>query len=369
MEKATHDFLRESVEGALTRRLQGIDDDFEFARAQGMSNTSLREELVKDIDYLRTLVPQYTHRLNRRVSPLLRLPPEIFPNILCAAAPEREELISWLHLGHICHDLRSALLGMHALWADVVFDSDFRHVQEELLGRAGQSPICISIIYEDADSELFSAALRLLHRARSIDIQSEFPEHMDRIVQELEHGSYQSLEELRVWLDAPPTSSAESSLIWMSQPMIMAPKLRSLDLRNIILHVDLSSLRSLSLTLYSDEPIQDADTFITMLRLCIRLEHLEIDRWIPDCTALQNQPLVQPLLSLPHLMHLKMEQDPARILQFWPLLSIPTSASVDISFNEDFHDLHGSLERARKMRAFIAHTLIGWRDQDNQTRS
>ncbi|KZV60441.1 hypothetical protein PENSPDRAFT_759992 [Peniophora sp. CONT] len=357
MVKESSDTLRVWVEGALTRRLQEIDEDVRSTHDNGSSLAVIDENYAEDIVYLRGLIPQYARRFNRIRSPLLRLPPEILPEILNAAVSEPYFLSRWLRYGHICHDLRTALLGMRALWAEVVFNSRYIHVQEELLRRAGSSPVAIHI-HSSSTSKTMDMALKLLARARGISVQYLTWRDTSRITQSLTQGKFPSLRELRLYVDnanVPEFLEGPS----LDQNELVAPNLRVLVLHDMILPVNPSGLTSLSLSSSAtDTPFQNALSFTHMLRRCNNLESLALSDCIPECTVLTNLPLDEQPITLPRLSQLRISQDQSRILQLWSFMKIPVSASLDVSFSEQEPcDLGRLLLSGRALRAFITHIL------------
>ncbi|KZV60444.1 hypothetical protein PENSPDRAFT_759995 [Peniophora sp. CONT] len=347
MERSSQDRFRASVESALMCRVQDIGSDLEVARAQEKPKSTVLDQTSEDIVYLSSLVTDYTRHLNRLRSPLLRLPPEILPTVLNVVVSDtRPHLRGWIHLGHVCNVLRSVLLGMHALWADVVCDVQYAHVQKELLVRAGSCPILISLPHNPAPQHIVKA-LGLLNRAHSFGILSVPREKMDTIVEALGQGPFQSLERLSLCL-------SDTAISYKGHSPLVAPKLRALHLQNMILPIKSSTLTSLSLCLrYVHIPMQGARAFVGMLRRCAQLEDLKLDGWIPDCAVLQHEQQYESVVSLPRLVRITMRHGCTRILQFWSLLSIPTSTSVDLQFTDDPSNLQGLLEKSRTLRAFI----------------
>ncbi|VDC04812.1 unnamed protein product [Peniophora sp. CBMAI 1063] len=191
---------------------------------------------------------------------------------------------------------------------------------------------------------------------------------MDEIIRAMTHASLELLEELSLSQLGPPTSfSLETDpAVSPVRGMLKAPNLRSLCLCNMTIPVGLSGLTSLVLRDYSYlEPVQDADTFLNMLRLCIHLENLDIDNWIPDLIVLHRpQRDERGLISFPSLAHLKLRHYMERINLLWSFLFIPKSAAIAIhfiDFDEDPANLLESGELALALRAFASHTLVNGR--------
>ncbi|KZV60442.1 hypothetical protein PENSPDRAFT_759993 [Peniophora sp. CONT] len=360
MEKASQDLLRASIEGALTRRLQHIDENIKSAQVHGISIGRTDEQFADDMLYLRGLTPHYACRLNRVCSPLLRLPPEIFPLILNAAVFDvRHSLARWLPYGHICHDLRAALSGMRALWAEVVFDHSYLHIQEELLQRAGSSPLSIQI-FPSSSARTLDAAIKLLERARKITLRYSSRQRMIPVIQLLTQGQLRLLEELDI-CDA--SDDAEGTLEELSthRTELVAPNLRILRLQHLIMPIDPTKLTILSLSSYiGDPPFQDVSTLADMLRRCINLEDLSLNEWLPDIHDLQSFAENEATINLPRLRILTIKQDSPRLLEFWSILNIPASASLNLNFaTEDgdlVYDMSEILASGRALRTFSAHT-------------
>ncbi|KZV60439.1 hypothetical protein PENSPDRAFT_759990 [Peniophora sp. CONT] len=366
-EMAGQTSFRASVESALARRFQVLGEHLRGPRTSGAPSTLVHEYITEDINYLCCLIPSYWLRLNRIRSPLLRLPSELLPMILYAAtsnANDRTRLIIWIQLGHVCHDLRDALLGMHALWADVVFDPRYTLVQEELLARAGSCPINISLGYH-ATPQRVRRAIELLTRARKVDAHPKtHPDQTKYIIEALKQGTNPELEELGLGYDRNEPTTHGNILASVDLPKLTAPKLRAIDFTDTFIPVDLACLRNLSLSWYSMEPtpIPEARTFTDMISSCGRLEKLTLrDGWIPACSALKSLCRSEYRISLPHLTYLELWQDMEHILAFWDVLTIPISTTVLVEYQpaaweEPDCDLKDLLVRTRSLRAFLSQT-------------
>ncbi|KZV59168.1 hypothetical protein PENSPDRAFT_695368 [Peniophora sp. CONT] len=357
--------LRTSMESAFTHHFHVLEEHTKNHHATGTPNTLVDESIADDIDYLRGLVPAYWCRLNRVRSPLLRLPPELLPIIILYAATSGKfpRLGTWLQLGHICYDLRVAILGMHALWAEVVFEPRYTPALEELLARAKACPINIFISYWPTQQRLLRA-IDLLARARKVEISAcMHPVHAKDIIEALIQGQNPVLEVLKVGLDRKKAIAHGNTYIPVDQPMLIAPMLRTITFSNIFIPVDMSSLCDLSLRWLSlgPTPIPDARTFGDMLGRCARLKNLSLHGWIPACSALKTLHQSGYRISLPYLTHLHLWQDMDHTLALWNILVIPTSATVDVDYadatsvarEEPVVNLKDLLVRTRSLRAFL----------------
>ncbi|KZV61758.1 hypothetical protein PENSPDRAFT_759224 [Peniophora sp. CONT] len=364
MEMSSQGFVRASVESALVRRFQVLGEHISIARTDGGSSTLVEEYIADDMDYFRGLIPSYWLRLNRIRSPLLSLPPELLPMILDATASDwRTQLKTWIQLGHVCHDLRDALLRMHALWAEVVFDPRYSLVQEELLARAGSCPINISLGYQMTPLRV-RRAVELLARARTVKVHSDtHPDQAKDILEALRRGPNLTLEVLAFSLHRHTSAAHGNTFTSADQPMLNAPKLRAVDFVETFIPLDMSFLCRLSLRWTSTEPtpVPDARTFADMISKCGRLEKLTLHGWIPACSALKGLCQSEYRISLPRLSHLVLLQDMEHILAFWDILNIPRSTAVHVDYvsaaeEEPACNLQELLRRTRSLRAFLVQT-------------
>ncbi|KZV60443.1 hypothetical protein PENSPDRAFT_659553 [Peniophora sp. CONT] len=297
-------------------------------------------------------------RLNRLQWPLLRLPPEILSMILYAVVFDtRSDLTKWMHYGHICHDLRAALLGMQTLWAGVVFDARYEHLREELLERAGECLLTIELGSKPSPHAV-DRALELSVRARKLNAYGLLTDQMEAIVVALEQG-LPSLVDLRLgWRhDAPPPPNALTA--FSSLPELIVSKLHTLALLDIFIPFDISSLKVLSLT-WNDTmptPMQDARALADMLCRCEKLESLTLRGWIPERDTVLS---IRQTISLPRLVHLALHQELDHVLALWALLKIPASASVSVSMPQEgwLGLLEGVLSLTDPLCAFLPHTQI-----------
>lgn len=291
-------------------------------------SVSVDEGMAKDASLLRDTLPSFRCRLNQIRSPLLRLPPEMLVSILHAAADENFPG-EWLPLGHICHDLRAALLGMHILWADIVFDFSTASMQDELLERAGPHLITINL---DAEVTLALArrAVELLPRARKFTFTGCDDEDVaTHIMEALKQCSYPNLEYLRIDIDPIVAISHRHSSSSSPHLDLVAPTLRVLHLTNVLTHMRLFSLRELSLTW--EERIPDVHTFFVMLRQCTLLERLSLIG-IPERRELERAHQEGGEIQFPRLSRLELGRARTElILKLWDILVVPTSTAVELS--------------------------------------
>ncbi|VDC04813.1 unnamed protein product [Peniophora sp. CBMAI 1063] len=332
MDRDSQAVFRASIEDALNRRFQDLEEATKSATVNGFSPTDLNKLAYEDMLYLRGLLSQYKCRLNRVRSPLVRLPPEIFPSILApAVSGVYGDLFIWLKYGHVCHDIRVALLGMRDLWAEVVFHRPYIHVHDELLRRAGSSPLTIWF-YLNSPTHIINSAMALLVRARRIVVCRAGLDIMRPLISSLGQGSFELLDTLEI----NPSGLHESPIgAFSNQDELVIPAVRTLALYGVYLPFDPSKLTTLSLSKkLGAPPLLDALSVVIMLRRCMLLEKLSLSEWIPDCNILSTLPENDAIIRLPRLSQLCISQDEARVLQFWSFL-----------------------ESGRALRAFIAHTL------------
>ncbi|VDC04814.1 unnamed protein product [Peniophora sp. CBMAI 1063] len=365
MSEAYRGLLRASMESTLVRHIDALRQQSMETRSGRVLEMLSDENIAADVACLNgDLLPLYWRGLNHIRSPLLRLPPELIRLILLAVtAGQPRWLRPWLYMGHICHDLRSALLGMHVLWAGVVYDSRYARGYDELLNRAGNVPIIIYMTPRTPE-EHFNRAFALLSRARIISLDYSLRERVAVIIEALRRGPHHVLEELRVRLAIfeEPLLSQDSPLLSPDLPNLIVPRLRVLELKDVFVPVDMSRLSELTLewTRPAPTPIPDACAFVDMLCYCSNLTVLVLDGWIPECDALQRLHQEGRRITLHRLAHLGLRQDMPHMAAFWNIVVMPQSATLSVNaVVEEPCDLDGLRDHTRSLRTLVAHTQVG----------
>ncbi|VDB99458.1 unnamed protein product [Peniophora sp. CBMAI 1063] len=321
-----------------------------------MSNNSLRASLeivhdnvVDDTEYIiHEFLPSYQRRLNRLRSPLLRcaLPSEVTSEIISfAASSNRSKLNSWIHLGHVCHELRDVLLGMHALWADVVFDPRYARHREELLRRSSGCPIAVELDWSASMQELDDAC-ELLPRARIFDIPLHTQNQVKTISTSMMRSPLSSLEKFSLEL----SDAMAANPLYLSSSQLSAPKLHTLKLVRIFIPFVATSLRDLSL-LWAPIHGQDALAFAEMLSACGNLESLTLEEWIPETDALLR---LRHKILLNRLTHLTLREEMPQVLALWTVLTVPPSVVLTISLPTP----QGLMDYAQSLHVFLPLTQI-----------
>ncbi|KZV60437.1 hypothetical protein PENSPDRAFT_759988 [Peniophora sp. CONT] len=363
----TSHIFRATVESALSRRLQDVVDvPGRSSLATSSATQTLDEQLNEDMSYLRSLIPKYTRHFNRVRSPVLRLPPEILSRILYAVVSHtRYKLDGWITLGHICHDLRTALLRMHSLWADSILCARSAAVQEELLQRAGAASIRILVDDDSHDHilhnlERFSDKTNInprLFNISAITAVGVTAPTMTSILMILAEGALSNLEELKLNIQELEAYYLDKWSMLSTAPELIAPTLRDLTLTNMFIPFNPSTLRRLSLQWNYDirtgRRLQDAYGLIGMLRRCMKLESLSLVSWIPNMMALDETELA----SLPQLKSVRLKDHITDVLRLWSLLHTSSSTVIAIDLRDIYRNMPEMLVMVRKLPIFIAHHL------------
>ncbi|VDB99457.1 unnamed protein product [Peniophora sp. CBMAI 1063] len=361
--------FRQALEGTLTRHFDNLAQRARQTRAAGGVPMIASAAAFDDHVFLtQELLPLYVRGINRMRTSFLLLPPELLRMILDAAIWEdRKNLRKWFRYGHVCRDLRLVLLGMHELWAPVVFDWGNARASQEFLRRAWPVPIKVSMSRMESE-EQFRLALGVLLRARSITLDEDtaIPEEtaLTAVVNILRQRPLPLLEKLNLGIIHSHETELDSPLLSADFPNLIAPRLRKLSLNNVFIPVDMSLLTHLRLY-WSRPPIpavDDADVFFDMLSRCGNLEELTLQTWLPFYEDLREIQAEDRRLTFPRLRYLNLRHDLQTILEFWNIISIPASAALDLdaaygSEGDDGPDT--LLEHTRLLSAFIANTQTG----------
>lgn len=375
------------MKDAVARRLALIDTR---TAAQPNANGSYTESLlVSEIDSLREVIVSFTRWLNQVRSPILRLPPEVIRLIFNTVVQslysdniyvERKPKV-WLRIGHVCSRFRAIILGMHTLWADIVFCLALeRHsVHEELLQRAHDAPLLVNFM--DYGHSVTAVELAARHLTRSHIILAAKPEAAGSFAPRLRSGSFLYLRQIDLrsyWRsDYPATrrlTEAEEGLYLTTDAYHSSaanmPNLRDLTLINIFIPFDASTLTELFLRRPADTTTPDMlppDPFLDMLRRCINVKDLCLEEWIPDLPI-----TVTHDIELPALKKITLTGNRSHVLRLWALLRIPALAIVEVAWAED-SGFRGQIESTS---VFLAHVrayngkrplsrieVSGWEDE------
>ncbi|KZV60730.1 hypothetical protein PENSPDRAFT_740204, partial [Peniophora sp. CONT] len=331
------------------RRLHHLDGLISSPKTNAAYSTRSTETLVlDDIDALRSLTARFSRRLNQLRCPILSLPPEIIQLVIHAYIRLLDEQYfikrtqKWIQLGHICHNFRTILFGMHALWAKNVFAPDMTiAANDKFLERAHDAPITINLHWSSSMARL-ELALQHLRRAREIDVSGV--DHMQLLVPGLDGQCLPLLDTLK--LDQRIDSISSAQLVSLIPHTFTALNLRHLSFTNIFMH---SAERW---------PTNLTTLKLHRLRLCSNLRELDLKGYIPNLDLAQLfESDRNKFISLPLLMMLTIEQDRTSTLQLWRILTIPPSAQLKISWGNSWSDSGPGplMAHIEDTRAFLAH--------------
>ncbi|KZV63640.1 hypothetical protein PENSPDRAFT_757822 [Peniophora sp. CONT] len=368
------------------QRLQEIGD-LQFSRHSSEEDiAALGVQLEEDAQSLHTLAARLLHRRNFLLSPLLRLPVELIQHIICFAAKgqpmfskedsetsddESSESAAddplecgWVPLGHVSSHIRTILLAMREVWASAICSAPRRYVLEEVTRRAGDAPLSLRLD-GDTSSFVWPFALQNLHKAGHIDI---------KFFDDDDHAIYETLCELEIpLLQSMRLSISETSnyfdvhqMPWMrgfeahpaSAPYMNAPNLRTLQLENVFLPFNPSTLTTLtligSISFWSEVgESPNPSTFLDMLRLCSQLHTLRVVGWVPD---FRDDVTYLPA-SLPRLKTLSLELNGKQLASIWSHLNVPgsTSVIVDVCSQNKSQKTFPLATRLRSVPLFSSH--------------
>ncbi|VDB86691.1 unnamed protein product [Peniophora sp. CBMAI 1063] len=292
--------------------------------------------LLEDIDALRSLSARFCRRLNRLRCPILRLPPEIIRLIIDTVVDMVQSLSYYVStqklimLGHVCHDFRANLLGMHALWGRHAFAPDTlaNHV---FLERAQDAPIAIRL-HTLSPAFLQDLAVQHLRRARDIDVSGK---PLDMLVPGLQMQCFPLLDYLSLTTYATPALSLPQTF--------SAPNLRRLTLKNVIPCFNEHRLTNLvTLTLHKEtadisSSLASTAQIVGILRSCAGLRELDLRGFIPMLNELPEEEHPKAIY-LPSLRMLSLSQDRITVLHFWKMLIIPPTTTIRIDFKDERPD-------------------------------
>ncbi|KZV61728.1 hypothetical protein PENSPDRAFT_739746 [Peniophora sp. CONT] len=355
-----------SIKEAVAHRLALIDTH--AAARLDTDGPSLESILVSEIDFLRDAMASFTRRLNEVRCLILRLPPEVLrlifetfvqfthhPSIYVERRPNE-----WIHLGHVCSRFRTVLLGMHTLWADIVFCRQLPGAHKELLLRAHDAPLFMHFMGYNYDHSMDAVNLASRYLSRSHTILASKSEAVRSFAHQLRSGSFPYLEyiDLRSHWRSEITpilhlTQAEEGLFLTTCSYhdfaANMPKLRHLQLNDVFIPFDASTLTTLWLSRPTDTlDMLPSRPFLEMLRRCTNVQELCLRDWIPEISISAT---AKSSIELPALQKLELTSDRARILELWYILRIPTFAVVDVIWRVD-SDYASSVEGTA---AFLRH--------------
>ncbi|VDC03853.1 unnamed protein product [Peniophora sp. CBMAI 1063] len=213
---------------------------------------------------------------------------------------------------------------MHTLWGSHAFALDVI-ANEEFLERAQDAPIDVLLI---SSSPIHRWELGVQHvlRARALEASGGAP--LEALTQGL-GGCFRLLETMRLL-------TVTKTVISLPQTF-SAPNLRTLRLSDVVL--DFGAVRSTNLTTlalhisYHHPNMSLPMDFLDFLMSCPGLRELDLRGCIPHLRTESIREEIMPI-SLPWLAELTLVQNRAAIVRFWSVLRIPSTASINISFDD-----------------------------------
>lgn len=345
-------------------RLQEVDAR-RFSRLSPDEATALEAQLDEDAQSLRTLAALLAQRRNFICSPLLQLPVELLQHIIRFVAEDLPLLgeessdsddsddsdsdsddssedssssdarYGWSSLGHVSSHIRALLLAMRELWAGSICEAPSREVLEEVALRACNVPLTLHL---NGSSPLaaWPFALQNLHKARHIDVKF-FDDDDQALYDKLCWVELPLLQSMRLSIATSSDFFLSPERSWIrgfddkseAMPYMKAPNLRNLQLDNVFLPFDPSTLKTLTLvgkrSYWRDvEHTPSSSLFLDMLRSCSQLHTLRIVGWVPDFQVGEQE---SPA-ALPSLRTLTMDLYGKQLARLWAHITIPHTASV-----------------------------------------
>ncbi|VDB83117.1 unnamed protein product [Peniophora sp. CBMAI 1063] len=285
-------------------------------------------------------------QMNQCMSPFLRLPRETVQEIfsLCTLYDSyryntySKHPIPFIYLGHICGELRSTLLGMHNIWADVVCALDDIEIVRELVQRAASSPLTTVMTRTTFPDESIRFVASRFQQARVIKISSARVIRM--VLNDLEGAHLPLLEDLvfdngalSTIRTTPETVDAQSLTIRCFDRATMGtgipfvtPNLKRLRMMNAILPLplSLSNLCDLRLDVSPPESPMWAAYLLRILRLCASVRTLELKNMRFPLVLTMNEKRV----ALPEIRLLDIAGDTQCLMWFWSQITVPSDARV-----------------------------------------
>ncbi|VDB91516.1 unnamed protein product [Peniophora sp. CBMAI 1063] len=325
------------------------------------SSSSTTSYLATQLDRETLLLDNLSRGLKSRrneCSGLLRLPPEILGEILTLASradpPHARALdshgprgadsrkgeaghLGWVTLGHICRHLREHLLSLRALWAAIAFTLPNQRAEKEILRRAKDVPLVISLNdgyhtplhHKDTAQKRFKDA-RVITIGDAVPQLSSYFWHFSP--KDLKDMSFPLLEELtlKMFERVGPSQTHMKPDIY-TLPPIDAPRLRRLALQDYFIPFNPTNLTSLELVYLfhpSDDELPPPAQFWEMLSGCLNLRRLSLESCLPDITLTTNEP--SAAIHLMHLREVRIADTIDRARALWSHIRIPTSTNIEL---------------------------------------
>ncbi|VDC03629.1 unnamed protein product [Peniophora sp. CBMAI 1063] len=199
--------------------------------------------------------------------------------------------LGWVLLGHVCHKLRSALLARTDLWAQNI--CSLSRKANALLSYCGSALTHIDMLHDIkgyADyipSSFIDLVVKCLPTSRMISIkergrQDNSGASMLRSIKPSTFSvvPYPHLEHLSLQSDIQPNQSRATRVLTL--PIMVAPLLRSLHLKNYTLPLDPSGLTSLTLEFNEPTYFLSSGALLGVLRRSPQLIQLKLHNCITE---------------------------------------------------------------------------------------
>lgn len=322
------------IEDLASRRVQELDGG--LLRTLPFSDrVHMAETLSDDWQRVQVISSRLGQRLNLMRAPILRLPPELIQMILALAitdcAVTTTTPVPWVHLGHICSRIRSALFSMHEAWARVAFASSSRpEVTEELVRRAAGALLTIRVT--ENPSHLLKYADMHLQRARSVAISRPMAGLVDELLPRFIGAFFPHLESLHLDNNPVRRSGAAMNTLPLSLPM-RAPRLSSLRMRHVLVPFVATNLIELYITMNQYSSCGRAgytlSRMLGALRVCTQLRTLHLHGTAKH-VLFSGEINFSHNVFLPSLQALDIEDRSDGIQWLWSCLSAPLAATVRV---------------------------------------
>ncbi|KZV69172.1 hypothetical protein PENSPDRAFT_491763 [Peniophora sp. CONT] len=268
---------------------------------------------------------QCTVYRNQRLSPLIRLPPEILREVLALASHE-EHGQYWIKLGHVCSTMRNALHSCHTPWAESGLSRNVGRIDSRkyFLDRAGNVPLALTV--NGRQGYASEHTLLHLHRAKTISIS-----HLAlslKVIQRIgsapaEHPQLECLDISRGWQSN--TEDWVRAVEQLPRP-ISLPSLTTLCLANSTVLFASENLTELRMSDFiGTRMIYTPNEFLHALRGCPRLRVMKLKKSFP---FLGFPPSSDNVVELGFLEYVKIESPREECVSLWTHLEVPTTAKV-----------------------------------------
>ncbi|KZV76290.1 hypothetical protein PENSPDRAFT_747751 [Peniophora sp. CONT] len=291
-------------------------------------------------------------RIRNSCTPLVRLPLEvlaeiaerlitIWPSVARYPKGFRSEIsLGWVRLSHVCSGLRSALLHCRHLWARNISNMPFP--PEFVYARCGDVPLTL-IIRPYSTDEMVAFISDHLVQAREIDWMDSLDARNSAIIDTLSstghphllsHLGFPHLESLSFSLRMAKYRKPDMPDDGYKRPTMVAPRLRSLHLDDVMIPFQPGTLTSLTLRFDQRKPLT-VDNFFDLLKRCVLLENLAVYGGVTALPATNHENSgTRGLVVLPHLLLIDVYGSIEMCMTILSSISTPRLLTTDIQISD-----------------------------------